>query len=111
MSVGSLGIIGSAASAPLAQSQGTDVNRTQQETTSQLRQTQMGEKAESASGIGQTEQDEQASDRDADGRRPWEIGSTPSAEEPGEQIATTEDSPRQSKDPTGLTGRQLDLSG
>ncbi|MHB0955943.1 MAG: hypothetical protein ACYC0X_06130 [Pirellulaceae bacterium] len=111
MSVGPLGMIGSVATSPLAQSQGTEVNRTQQETTSQLRQTQMGEKAESASGIGQTEQDEQASDRDADGRRPWEIGSTRPAEEPGEQIAATEDPTRQSKDPTGLTGRQLDLSG
>ena len=76
MSVGPMGMVGSAAGAPLAQSQGSDVNRVQQDTASQARQTQMSEKAEQASGVGQTEQDEEATDRDADGRRPWEIGPT-----------------------------------
>ncbi len=74
MSVGPLGMVGSSAGSPLAQSQGSDVNRAQQDTASQSRQTQMSEKAEHASGVGQTEQDEEATDRDADGRRPWEIG-------------------------------------
>ena len=76
MSVGPLGMIGSSAGSPSRKARASEVNRTQQETASQLRQTQMSEKAEQASGVGQTEQDEQATDRDADGRRPWEIGAT-----------------------------------
>ncbi len=111
MSVGPLGMIGSSAASTLAQSQGTEVSRTQQETASQLRQTQMSEKAENASGVGQTEQDEQATDRDADGRRPWEIGATRPEEESAEPDTAPEDATRRGKDPTGLTGRQLDLSG
>jgi hypothetical protein len=111
MSVGPLGMIGSSAGSPLAQSQGAEVNRTQQETTSQLRQTQMNEKAENAAGVGHTEQDEQATDRDADGRRPWEIGVSPPEEETGEHETGGADAMRLGKDPSGLTGRQLDLSG
>ena len=111
MSVGSLGIIGSLAGSPLAQSQGTEVNRTQQETASQLRQTQMNDKAESAAGVGQTEQDEGATDRDADGRRLWERGPSQPEEPAAEHDQAAEDANRQSKDPSGLTGRQLDLRG
>ncbi|MHB9078024.1 MAG: hypothetical protein ACYC3X_11075 [Pirellulaceae bacterium] len=111
MSVGSLGIIGSLAGSPLAQSQGTEVNRTQQETSNQLRQTQMLDKAESASGVGQTEQDEGATDRDADGRRLWERSGSPSEEPAAEFDQAAEDALRSSKDPSGMTGRQLDLQG
>ncbi len=112
MSMGPLGMIGSAAGAPIAQSQGADVTRSQQEVAGQARETQMNQKAEQASGVGQTEQHEQASDRDADGRRPWEIGPRRSA---ADEAAATEppapESPGGAKDPAGLTGRHLDLQG
>lgn len=111
MSIGPLGMIASLAGSPLAQSQGSEVNRTQQETSSQLRQTQMLDKAESASGVGQTEQDEGATDRDADGRRLWEHRPSPSEEPAAEHDQAAEDAIRQSKDPSGMTGRQLDLQG
>ncbi len=110
MSIGPLGMIGSAAGSPLAQGQGHDVQRTQQGAADQARQSQMNDKAEEASGVGQTEQDEEASDRDADGRRPWEAGpEAPEDETP--QDAAGDDSRQGSKDPTGQCGQQLDLSG
>ena len=109
MSVGPMGMLGGAAGSPLSQSQGNDVNKTQQETTDQSRKASSEDKAEQASGVGQTEHDEQASDRDADGRRPWEIGGPPGEEEPAE--GAPEDEKRQSKDPSHTRGGQLDVSG
>jgi hypothetical protein len=105
-------MIGSAVGAPVAQSQGSDVQRSQQDAAGQARETQMNQKAEQASGVGQTEQHEQASDRDADGRRPWELGPRPAAEEASAAveppIAAASSRP---KDPTGWAGRHLDLQG
>jgi hypothetical protein len=102
-----MGMAGSAAGSPFAQGQTSDVNRAQQETADQARQTQSVDKAEAASGVGETEQDEGTSDRDADGRRLWEAPPEPQDEE---QTPTAEDAPR-GKDPTGETGARLDLSG
>jgi type II secretory pathway pseudopilin PulG len=111
MSMGPLGMIAGAASSPLAQSQGTDVQRAQQESTHQAREAQAGEKAQQASGVGQTEQDEAAADRDADGRRPWE--QPPGARPDASGAARSEPPPDQpvSVDPTGERGGQLDLLG
>jgi len=110
MSVGPLGMIGSMASTQLAQSQGSEINRTQQETTSQARVVQANERAEQAGGIGHTEQEQEATDRDADGRRPWEIsGKKPDEDAP--DSATLDAGQHLSKDPAGVSGRQLDLTG
>jgi hypothetical protein len=111
MSIGPMGMIGSAAGSPLAQGQGNEVQRAQQDTADSARQMQMNEKAEEASGVGQTEQDEEASDRDADGRRPWEIGPENTDDQPADSTAGDSHALHQSKDPTGQRGRQLDLSG
>ena len=108
MNLGPMGMIGSASGSPLAQGQGSDVNRAQQDTSDQARQTQSAEKAEEAAGVGQTEEDEEASDRDADGRRPWEIAAK--SDKPAEE-SQTPDGDQRSKDPTGRKGQQLDLSG
>ncbi len=108
MSMGPLGMIGSAAGSTLAQGQGNEVQRLQQNAADLARQTLLSDKAEQAEGIGQTEQDEQASDRDADGRRPWEIGSASSEPDSAESL---EEGMRRSKDPTGDCGNHLDLSG
>ncbi len=107
MSIGPMGTLGSAAGSQLAQGNGSDVNRTQQDTADHSRQTQSADKAEAASGVGQTEQDEEAADRDADGRRLWEA---PPEAQDSEQEELESDEPR-SKDPTGQKGGQLDLSG
>ncbi len=107
MSFGSMGMIGSAAGSPLAQGQGSEVNRAQQETADHARQTQASEKAEDAAGIGQTEQDEEASDRDADGRRLWEIA--PEQDQSEQEEPSHE--PLRGKDPSGEKGGKIDLSG
>ncbi|MFZ5832870.1 MAG: hypothetical protein ACOY3P_22515 [Planctomycetota bacterium] len=109
MSVGPLGgTIVSIAGTPLAQTKGGEVDRAQQETTAQKRQATSLEKAEAAAGIGETDgEDHEAEDRDADGRRPWEIvAEAKQASEQGQPVA-----PSQSKDTTGASGRLLDLTG
>ncbi|MFV1964277.1 MAG: hypothetical protein ACC628_02550 [Pirellulaceae bacterium] len=107
MSVGPMGTMGSVAGSQLPQTKGADAERTQQETVDQVRQTESNRKAENASGVGETEQDQEASDRDADGRRLWEAAPESEAHPEGDE---TGDLPR-SKDPRGKTGANLDLRG
>ena len=102
------GLIGSAAGVPLSQTAGSETERAQKESLGQSRQIDANQKAENAAGIGQTEQDQESSERDADGRRLWE---TPA--KPGSDAASDarEGVARQSKDATGLSGTKLDLTG
>jgi hypothetical protein len=59
-----------------------------------------------AAGIGQTDgEDHQTADRDADGRRAWEIPPQKNAE------GDPADEPPQVKDPSGQSGGTIDLSG
>jgi hypothetical protein len=112
MSIGSLGgVIGSAAGAPLSQTSGSETERAK-ESASQSRQVDANEKAERAAGIGQTEQDQESSERDADGRRFWETPAKP-GESQGEQNESSKAgaASRQSKDATGNSGTKLDLTG
>jgi len=108
MSIGPLGgIIGSAAGSPLAQTQGSEPERAQQDAAAGQRRTHSDKKAEAAAGIGETDGDDhETEDRDADGRRLWE----PTAHE---NVDTSEDAAasRPSKDATGESGNLLDLSG
>jgi hypothetical protein len=109
MSVGSLGgIIGSAAGAALSQTAGSETERAK-DSLNQTRQVEANQKAERAAGIGQTEQDQETSERDADGRRLWE------AQEKNKKGAAEgqadESCVRQSRDATGQSGTKLDLTG
>jgi len=108
MSVGPLGgLAQSAAGSPLAQTKGSDIERTQQDTTTQQRRVQSEAKAEDAAGIGQTDgEDHEAAERDADGRRIWE--KTGREKQPGD---CSEPCDRASKDASGQSGNLLDLSG
>ncbi|WP_442484696.1 hypothetical protein [Aeoliella sp. SH292] len=111
MSIGSFGgIQGSAAGAPLSQVRGGDADRAQQSTASE-RVATADKKSEMASGIGTTEADQEAGERDADGRRLYEdTGEQQSAgDEATEPSAAGE--PPKVKDPTGQAGTQLDLTG
>jgi hypothetical protein len=106
MSVGSLGgLIGSAAGAPLSQTGGSETERTSRDAAAQQRSTDAAARSEKAAGIGTTEQDQEASERDADGRRLWEA-----PPEKNKQDAAA-DAERQSRDPTGQCGTHLDLTG
>lgn len=99
------GIISGAAGAPLAQTGGAESERTQRDVTVRERHAASEQSAEMAAGIGTTDEDQETSERDADGRTFWEQP-TPST--------TREDSTpavKQSKDPTGVSGNSLDLTG
>jgi len=110
MSMGPLGIAGSIAGSPLAQTAGTDRDRSAQDVASQSRQVKASEKAEAAEGIGQTEEDTETSDRDADGRRLWENMDNGNSDQAAEEESVDATAHR-TKDHTGLTGNQIDLSG
>jgi hypothetical protein len=108
MSIGSLGIVGSLAGSALAQ-KAPEADKVQKEATDRTRQTDAEARAESAAGIGQTEEESQASERDADGRRPWELPQRKKADEP---VPDSGDGVTQAaKDPTGDRGGLIDISG
>jgi hypothetical protein len=113
MSMGPVGgVVGSAAGTSLSQTAGTETERAQRDTAAQHRQIAGNERSERAAGIGQTEQDQEASDRDADGRRLWESpdkDGKDAKEEPASDDASL--TSKQSKDPTGQSGTKLDLTG
>jgi hypothetical protein len=107
MSVGPLGgLIGSAAGAPLSQTSGSETDRASRDSAAHERLSSALEKAERAAGIGTTEQDQETSERDADGRRIWE-------DPPNSKKSNADCSHeiRQSRDTTGQSGTQLDLTG
>ncbi len=110
MSMGPLGIVGSAAGSQLSQAKGTDSDRVAKEVSDQSRKTDGASKAQAADGVGQTDEQEQTSERDADGRRLWEKtgGLDPNDAESGH---ADERPPTQSKDAIGQSGNRLDLSG
>jgi type II secretory pathway pseudopilin PulG len=108
MSIGSLGIVGGLAGTALPQ-RAADADRVQRETVEQQRAVESSAQAENAAGIGQTEEDSQTAERDADGRRPWE--QAPRAEEKPADTPPAAPHIPISKDPTGACGGQLDLVG
>jgi hypothetical protein len=107
MSIGPLGTIGSLAATPLPQ-RAAEADKTQRESTDQARAAQGQLAAEAAAGIGETEEDSQASERDADGRRLWEA---PPAKQSSAEASPETPSPQLVKDPTGDSGSELDLVG
>jgi hypothetical protein len=101
------GALGSAAGAPLAQTGGADTERTQKDSSARERVADGQSKSERASGIGTTDADQQTDERDADGRRLWE-------QQQKKKAAAEADAaePRRAvKDPTGISGNALDLTG
>ncbi len=110
MSVGPMGMTGSIAGG-LPQIRSAEAGRAEKQSADQARQTKSDQQAEAAEGVGETTQDEKASDRDADGRRLWEaLPGQPAAVDETNDEAKPDATP-QSKDPTGARGGQLDLTG
>ena len=107
MSIGSLGIVGGLAGTPLAQ-KGPEADKVQKDAADRTRQTDAEASAESAAGIGQTEEESQASDRDADGRRPWEV---PPRKNEYEAASPAADGTTPAKGPSGDRGSLIDISG
>jgi len=102
-----MGMAGSVSGA-LPQTRVAEADKSQQQAADQARQATSNEKAEQAAGVGETEHDEQASDRDADGRRLWE--ETQPAHQDDDEPADVAQDPH-SRDPSGQRGANLDLSG
>ena len=99
------GIISGAAGAPLAQTGGVEAERTQRDGVIRERRVTSEQSAEMAAGIGTTDEDQEASERDADGRMFWEQATHEAQREEAETRV------KQSKDPTGTSGNSLDLTG
>ena len=78
----------------------------QQDTAAKERQIEGDRQAENAAGVGTTEGDEAAGDRDADGRRLWERPTTPKP-----ALSEDDETTAPTKDPTGQSGSLLDLTG
>lgn len=110
MNVGPMGgLISSAAGAPLSQTSGSETERSQRDASAQQRQVSTEDSAEKAAGIGTTDEDQGTSERDADGRRFWEAQGEQKQSETDEKNSATKQ--RQSKDPRGISGSSLDLTG
>ncbi len=109
MSVGPLGVFGSVAASPLAQ-RASDADRVQHDTAREQAESKNDLKAERAAGIDETDgQEHSPNERDADGRRPWEIAARDKKPVATDEAASPPN--RQSRDITGTTGTQLDLTG
>ena len=103
------GILSSVAGGPLSQTAGSETERAQKDSLAHQRSVDANQKAEAAAGIGQTSKDQESSDRDADGRRPWEYPAE--AKTASVEDAASDFSSRQSKDASGQSGTKLDLTG
>ncbi len=111
MNIAQVGLAGSVATAALAQSRASDTEKVQQETTVQQRALDSIEQAESAAGIGTTNEEQAASDRDADGRQAWELNPAATAVDDSAATDCNEQESARGKDPTGTAGSHLDLRG
>ena len=94
MSMGPLGgILGSAAGSPLSQAKGATMERAARDSAVKETADQLDLHAEKSAGIGATEGESETSDRDADGRLPWQWNEHKKSEEeepPGESAADLE---------------------
>ena len=106
MSIGPLGTLASIAASPLTQATSADVDRIRHESASHSREVSGNRATEEAAGIGATEEEQAADERDADGRRFW----VETAKKRQEAEAAENES-RPAKDPHGDCGNQLDLQG
>lgn len=108
MSIGSLGIVIGLAGTAGAQ-RASEIEQTPRESEA-ARARESVQKAEQAAGIGQTQEDAEASDRDADGRRLWERPADGTKKGPVDPAADAA-APQRAKDPSGSCGTALDLVG
>jgi hypothetical protein len=110
MSIGPSGaIVSGAAATPVAQTRGKELDRQAEQAAQQAHRRASEKAAELASGIGETDgQNHHATERDADGRRPWEIPVRP--RNPAGESASGQEEVR-AKDPSGRVGQLLDLLG
>lgn len=109
MSVGPTTGVAASVAAVGATQRGADAAQETQAAGSQQRAAQANAKADAAAGIAETDgRSHDTNERDADGRRPWEIPAKRRTSPPPDESS---DLPHQSRDATGQSGGQLDLTG
>lgn len=108
MSIGFSSLVSGIAGTQAAQTNATDAARGQ-DNAQQIRARQSADRA--ADATAKTEEDAQAGERDADGRRPWELRANERALAADSPATESASSPPISRDATGKIGKQLDLSG
>jgi hypothetical protein len=99
-------VVGSFAGIPIALAKGAESDRAVRESADKAREAAAEKRAADAAGIGVTEEESAAGERDADGRQVLEIRRLRREGEQEDEAAT-----RPAKDPTGQSGTQLDLDG
>src|SRR6476620_8575431 len=92
---------------PIAQAKGTETDRAIRETANKAREVSSDKRAEDASGIGTTEEESAAGERDADGRQILELRRA----RPKSDATPPDSAASRAKDPAGQSGTQLDLEG
>ena len=107
MSIGPNFIAGSLAGGQLPQARGAELDRNSEEAAQQVAQ---NESPKAAGLDGQLHENEGATDRDADGHTYGEAFQR-KHESSEEKVPPKEDPGSHSLDPTGQTGKNLDLSG
>ncbi len=109
MSVGgNIPVLSGVPAVPMAQARGKEVDRVGEEISQHSLRRSTEKAAEAAGGIGETDgQDHHTEERDADGRRPWEVP-VPENKCPPEGEISPGSSP---KDPFRSVGRLVDLCG
>src|SRR5689334_4630591 len=101
MSIGLTGLVSSIAAQPLSQPAADSARGTQESSNQQRASDSLARTAEAA-GIGHTSAEEGAGDRDADGRRPWEIRRAARlAEEAAVEPPPADPNPTPARDPRG----------
>jgi hypothetical protein len=107
MSIGPNFIAGSVSGSQLPQARGTELDRNSDDAAQQVAKS---ESAKAAGLDGQLHENEQATDRDADGHTYGETSQRNHPTEDSDQESDEESVPH-SLDPTGQSGNNLDLSG
>jgi hypothetical protein len=102
------GIATSAAGSSLSQSTGASAERASRDAAASDRVREQQQAADAAAGIGQTDADQESGDRDADGRRQWELAPIGSDDSAAGDCSLSHDRP---VDPKGEAGTTLDLLG
>jgi hypothetical protein len=115
MDLSPLNATAGAAGMPIAQTKGSDVERVSGETNAQRRGLFCNQKAAIAEGVGELDGDDFAiSDRNGDGRLPWPESRFPEIPASENNPASTNipsEKKSRGKDPTGQSGKWLDVRG
>jgi len=115
MSIGSLGIISGLAGSQVDGSKAAGTDRAARDSAEQSREIDSSQKAEKTAGVGQTDKEQESSDRDADGHLSWDASAhgrkSRSSARSADDSSEDQNGEVAAKDPSGELGCGLDISG